>query len=176
MRTILIFLIIFSINVMADDLVEGMEAPVFSLPNTDNEYVALRDICGKTLRKPWKNKTKYVVVISFFASWCKPCIAEIPHLQKVAEKFKDKNVKFYLINVGEPKETIDKFLENKEVSLTILMDRYNKISEKYDALKLPRLFVIDPDGFIQLQKRGFGDSGEKFEEEIETTLHQILEK
>jgi thiol-disulfide isomerase/thioredoxin len=78
-RSILLFLLLFVLNsqvVISSDMI-GKEAPLFSLPDLNNEYVALRDLCGEKLRKPWKNKTKHVVVLSFFATWCKPCIAVV---------------------------------------------------------------------------------------------------
>ena len=67
----------------ATQIKEGACAPTFSLPKLDLKYVSLRDYCGDELRKPWINKIKHVVVLSFFATWCKPCIAEIPHLEKM---------------------------------------------------------------------------------------------
>ena len=151
----------------------GKEAPTFSLPDLNNDYIALRDLCGEKLRKPWKNKTKNVVVLSFFATWCKPCIAEIPHLQKLQKKYSDKTVKFFLVNVGEQKEKINEFLKTKSISIQILMDKYKKISEKYDALTLPRLFIIDKNGIIQLEQRGF-KNGEKFESDLDQILSKLI--
>lgn len=174
-KSLIILILIFTLNfggIIGQDKV-GKEAPAFSLPDLSNEYIALRDLCGEKLRKPWKNKTKHVVVMSFFATWCKPCIAEIPHLQNLQKKYKGKSVKFFLINVGEQKEKIQKFLKSKNISLPILMDKYKKISEKYDALTLPRLFVIDKNGKIQLEKRGFKDA-KKFETDLDRILNKLL--
>ncbi len=151
----------------------GSEAPMFSLPDVENEYVALRDLCGEKLRKPWKNKTKHVVVLSFFASWCKPCIAEIPHLQALKDKYKNETIKFFLINVGEEKDKIQEFSKSMDISIPILMDKYKKVSEKYDALRLPRLIVIDKQGIIQLEQRGFKD-GKKFEADLDTIISKLL--
>lgn len=172
---LLLFFLTCSFKVSADSthISIGEEAPLFALPNLKNEYIALRDICGEKLRKPWKNKQKHAVVISFFASWCQPCIAEIPHLEKIKEKFSEQSVKFYLINVGESKEKVSKFLKNKNISIDVLLDKYKKIAEKYDALTLPRLFVIDQNGFIQLEKRGF-TSGDELELELEILLNRLL--
>ena len=105
---IMVTLLLIMQNIIGE-IKKGEEAPLFSLPDVSNQYIALRDLCGEKLRKPWKNKVKHVVVLSFFASWCKPCIAELPHLQKIQNQFKDQPVKFFLINVGEDKIKIEEY-------------------------------------------------------------------
>ena len=173
-KLIFFFLVlVISNQTLLGEIQQGSEAPLFSLPDINNEYVALRDICGEKLRKPWKNKTKHVVVLSFFASWCKPCIAEIPHLQVLKNKYKDESIKFFLINVGEEKDKIQEFLKSQDITIQILMDKYQKVSEKYDALKLPRLIVIDKKGIIQLEQRGFKD-GKKFEADLDAIISKLL--
>jgi len=171
--TFLLLLLVFSTQILFGEIQTGNEAPLFSLPDVNNEYVALRDLCGEKLRKPWKNKTKHVVVLSFFASWCKPCIAEIPHLQVLKNKYKNESIKFFLINVGEEKEKIQEFLKSQDITIQILMDKYKKVSEKYDALRLPRLIVIDQKGVIQLEQRGFKD-GKKFEADLDAVISKLL--
>jgi len=152
----------------------GDEAPTFSLPKLDAKYVSLRDYCGSELRKPWINKVKHVVVLSFFATWCKPCIAEIPYLERLSKDFESLPVKFFLIDVGETRDKVVQFVKEKDIKLTILLDRYNKTSEKYDALSIPRLFVIDKEGIIRKEQRGFSDP-KQFEKEMITFLLELLE-
>jgi thiol-disulfide isomerase/thioredoxin len=153
----------------------GNEAPSFSLPTMTQEYIYLRDYCGEELRNPWKNKTKYVVVISFFASWCEPCLREIPHLQDLEKEFAGKDIKFFLINVGEEKEKIEELLKTNPIKLPILQDRYSKIAEKFDALTLPRLFVIGKDGIIKRQQKGFV-SEEDFVIEMRAIINELLKE
>ncbi len=150
----------------------GDKAPVFSLPDLENNYVFLRDYSGEKLRKPWKNKIKYAVVISFFATWCGPCKKEIPYLEKLQAEFKGENIRFFLIDVGEEREKLDQYLKKNETNLTILHDRYKQTSEKYGANSLPRLIVIDKDGTIQLIKKGFKD-GSSFLDEMKTLLSKL---
>jgi thiol-disulfide isomerase/thioredoxin len=171
----IIFLIplIFLCNGQSDEVKVGKEAPSFSLPTLQQEYIYLRDFCGDTLRKPWINKTKYVIVISFFASWCEPCLKEIPHLQELEKEFSGKEIKFFLIDVGEEKEKVEQLLKTNPIKLPILLDRYSKIAEKYDALTLPRLFVIDKLGLIRRQQKGFV-SEEDFVIEMRAILHELL--
>jgi thiol-disulfide isomerase/thioredoxin len=172
---VLISLILFNFPVAAKDpfIAVGQPAPTFSLPNIDQKYVSLRDLCGKELRKPWKNKIKHVVVLSFFATWCKPCIAEIPHLESLEKQFKDQPVKFFLIDVGEEREKVKDFKNKKDISLNILLDRYQKTATKYDALTLPRLVVVDKEGVIQKEQKGFSDP-EAFETELKNLITKLL--
>lgn len=156
-----------------DDIKTGSEAPTFSLPDLNQKYISLRDYCGEELRKPWLNKNKYVVLISFFATWCKPCMEELPHLEQVAEKYKDQQVKIFLIDVGEDLQKVSDFVSRKKISLPVLIDRYQTVAEKYDALTLPRLFVIDSVGVIRKENKGFSDP-ETFELEITSLIDSLL--
>jgi thiol-disulfide isomerase/thioredoxin len=153
----------------------GQNAPSFALPKLDLKYISLRDYCGEDLRKPWINKVKHVVILSFFATWCKPCIAEIPHLEKLKRDFEGLPIKFFLIDVGEEKEKVVKFAQKRDVKLTILLDRYNKIAEKYGVLSLPRLFVLDKNGIIRKMQSGFSDP-KQFEKDMFTLILELLEE
>jgi peroxiredoxin len=156
-----------------DEVANGSAAPTFSLPGLDQKYVSLRDYCGEELRKPWLNKEKYVVVLSFFATWCKPCMEELPHLEKVAETCKNQSVKIFLIDVGEDLQKVTDFVGRKKISLPVLIDRYQTVAEKYDALTLPRLFVIDREGVIRKENKGFSDP-DTFEHEITDLIDSLL--
>lgn len=158
-----------------DPLCIGCEAPTFSLPSLDQEYVSLRDFCGEKLRKPWINKTKHIVVLSFFATWCEPCQKEVPHLEKLQNEYKDKPVKFFIIDVGEERGKVARFIEKAGYNLPVLLDRYQKTSERYDAKTLPRLFVIDKNGNIQRKQKGFSNA-EDFEIEMRELLNLLLEE
>jgi thiol-disulfide isomerase/thioredoxin len=158
-----------------DPLCISCESPTFSLPSLDQEYVTLRDFCGKELRKPWINKTKHVVVLSFFATWCEPCKAEIPHLTKLKEEFKDQPIKFFLIDVGEKREEVLDYITSAGVEIPVLLDRYKKTAERFDALTLPRLYVLDKNGLIQRKQKGF-TTPEDFEIEMRELITLLLEE
>jgi len=171
--------IIFSNDLFSQDTLDPLciecEAPTFSLPSLDQEYVSLRDFCGKELRKPWINKIKHVVVLSFFATWCEPCKEEIPYLTLLKDEFKDQPVKFFLIDVGEEKEKVVNFVNSSGVEIPVLLDRYQKTAERYDALTLPRLFVLDKDGLIQRKQKGFSNP-QDFQIELRELLTLLLEQ
>ncbi len=178
MKTMILFLLIMCglLGAREDDkpvLSVGDPAPAFSLPDMDNNYIFLKDFSGEKLRKPWKNKVRHVVVISFFATWCGPCKKEIPHLNKLMADFKGQAVKFFLIDVGETREKVEAFLKTFRVDMPVLLDRYKQTAEKYDANSLPRLVVIDKKGVVRRIKRGFKD-GARFEKELSDLITKLL--
>ena len=118
--------------------------------------------------------TPFGILIGAFATWCKPCQKEIPHLEKLQNEYKDKPVKFFIIDVGEERGKVSRFIEKAGYSLPVLLDRYQKTSERYDAKTLPRLFVIDKNGNIQRKQKGFSKS-EDFEIEMRELLNLLLE-
>jgi hypothetical protein len=91
------------------------------------------------------------------------------------KEFAGKDIKFFLINVGEEKEKIEELLKTNPIKLPILLDRYSKIAEKFDALTLPRLFVIGKDGIIRRQQKGFV-SEEDFVIEMRAIINELLKE
>ncbi len=156
-----------------EKLPENSDAPSFVLADLAGNYVFLRDYCGETLRKPYKNKIHHVVVVSFFASWCVPCKSEIPHLNNLYQRYKEKPVKMFLVNVGEDKEKINSFLQTNPTDIPVLSDRYKATADKYKVTTLPRLVVIDKKGKIKRYNIGFAND-ENFEEEMSKLLDSLL--
>ncbi len=150
----------------------GEKAPTFYLKDVQNNDIFLRDYCGEKLRKPWKNKEKYVVVLSFWATWCGPCQKEIPVLQHIMDEYSGKKVKAFLIAVGEKKEKVAPFAQKKKFRLPVLLDIYSVVStKKYQVPALPRLFVIDQNGIIRHMEEGF-----KNEQHLRSALKAVLDK
>ena len=118
------------------------------------------------------------IVLSFFATWCGPCRQEIPVIDSLSTQYS--NVSFYLVNVsgltqGDKvmKENDDKVIEmlkSLKVDLPVLMDKYGKTAELYDALVLPRVVIIDKNGNIVYAHTGY-DKDVKIE--IQKTLTEI---
>lgn len=159
----------------SNDLLIDNDAPVFSLPDMEGKYVFLRDFCGGTLRKPWINKEKKAVVISFFATWCIPCKKEIPYLMQLKDQFKNKPIEFILIDVGEDKEKVEPYIRQENIDLKVLFDQYQVVSKKYGATSLPRLVVISKGGKIKKYQKGFEDP-EVFITDMQKLLSELVAK
>ena len=100
-----------------------------------------------------KNK---VVLINFWATWCPPCKAELPLLQKnIYNKIKDTNFIVLCISRGEKEDVVKKFIEQYKYTFPVYLDTdaktYNLFASKY----IPRNFVIGKDGKIKWASTGF---------------------
>ena len=163
----------------------GDIAPSWALMSAPGKFEFLKtwtEEKGKKLRKPVTQPGRYVVLLSFFATWCKPCMKELPHLENLYQKYKDEKIKFFLIDITEATRTVKgledspkagPFLLNKGITMPILYDSRGIAKERYGAKTLPRLYVVDKYRTIQLAKTGF-DADEDFEGELAAVIDRLL--
>ena len=153
---ILLFILLFvfstAIHAYATDFQIGDTAPGIFLKDLNNNVFFLSDYCG-TPRQPWKKFERNTVVISFFSTYCVPCLKEIPELQQIAKKYPD--TKFFLVNLKEEKSKIEPYVSKYNITLPILLDKYGVIAKKYGVDALPKLFVINKKGKIIYIQNGY---------------------
>ena len=123
-------------------------APEFSLYDTDGKLVTLSSLKGK------------VIVLDFWATWCRPCLASFPAIQHVSDKYKaEKDVVFLFINTMERNKDIQSWILNfqKEQAYTFrtLLDKENKVSSAYKATGLPAKVIIGKNGMIRFTSEGY---------------------
>jgi thiol-disulfide isomerase/thioredoxin len=137
-------------------LAAGRTAPTFSLPTLEGKREMLSIWAGETLSKPYINKEPHTVIISFWATWCKPCQKEIPELMRFAEKHRDSKIKLFCISIDKEGASIVKpFVQEKGYTVPVLLDPYQKTAERYGVRSLPALVVIGPDGVIRHSSVGY---------------------
>ena len=141
----------------------GEEAPAFECVTLDGKKMDLKNLRGK------------IVLLNFFATWCGPCMAEMPQMEKrVWQKFKDKD--FVLLAVGrehENKELKD-FPQKRGVTFPIAGDPKRKIYSQYARQYIPRNYVIDSAGKIVFQSVGYSDA--EFTKMVEVIQKQLEKK
>jgi len=153
-----------------DSLTVGSAAPTFFLKNLNGEEFYLSNYCGK-LREPWKSKKPSVVILSFFATWCEPCLKEIAELEEIAAKFVGQDLRIFLIDVTEKPGLVTAFMKKHGFKLPVLLDTYGLVAQKYGADKLPRYVLINQDGKIALLGKGYAAD---FKEKVSKNLSRLL--
>ena len=106
-----------------------------------------------------------VVVLEFWATWCAPCVAEIPHLNQLSEEFRDKQVQFISIT-DEDEDVIAPFLKRQEMKSWIGLDTDRSAFEAYGVRGIPRTFLIDQKGTIATSLHPVGLSSDMIKKVI----------
>jgi len=122
-------------------LEKGDRAYPFELKTLDGENVKLSDYQGKK------------VILNFWATWCPPCQAEMPHMQNFYEtKAEEMNVEILAVNLTKADKGIEKvksFVTDYGLTFPIPMDEKGVLGSKYQAFAIPTTYIIDTKGNIQ---------------------------
>jgi len=123
---------------MASGKLLGEPAPNVSLPLLGGGTLDLAALKGEN-----------IVILDFWATWCGPCRVGLPIVSKVAERYKDKGVLFYAVNVAEDSPTIEAFLEQTGFEMTVALDTERVAQRAYGADGIPTTVVIDRQGIVR---------------------------
>ena len=143
----------------------GKQAPPFALRDSTGKMYYLSDYCGAS-KKPQEKK---ILVVNFFATWCKPCKAELPLLEKLWNEKKAKGLDVVSIGFHEDEGKLLPFLKQNPIKIPLLMDRHGVAAEAYGVKGLPRTFLLDKDCMVKKEFRGALP-------DMETVLRQEIEK
>ncbi len=144
--------------VFSQEIKENQPLPKFTV-QTENGILKSTDLKGK------------IVVINFFATWCAPCMMELPHLQKeVWERYKD-NKKFALMVIGREhsQDEIAAFKTKKGFTLPIYPDKDRSVYKLFAKESIPRTYIIDKKGNVIYSSVGFN------EDEFKTMVDKLDE-
>jgi peroxiredoxin len=148
---ILIFIIIFGVGIIVllqtkdssfnlsirPRLEKGVPAPSFTLPGLDGKMVSLDDYKGK------------VVLLNIWATWCPPCVDEMPSMEKLYQELKGEAFEILAVSIDVlgAKEVIP-FMKKHKLSFPGLTDTNGAIKSLYQTTGVPESFIIDKDGII----------------------------
>lgn len=140
---------------------QGNIAPVFELRDLEGKRVSLNDFKGK------------VIVLNFWATWCAPCRAEIPSLERLYTGFKNKDFVVIGVSVDNSEKAVKSFVRQVGITFPVLLDSGKEVSfDDYGVVGLPMTFLIDQRGFII--EKIFGER-QWDSKEIQEKIKRLLE-
>ena len=109
--------------------------------------LALEDLQGRTHElAAYRGK---VVLVNFWATWCAPCRAEMPSMERLRQSLAGEPFEVLGVNMAEPLSRIEKFTATGPVGFTLLRDRDGATAKAWRARVLPASFLVDRDGRIR---------------------------
>jgi peroxiredoxin len=114
----------------------GTAAPEFTVQDADRK-VSLSELRGQ------------VVVLNFWATWCAPCVEEMPSLVQLQQRFKNKGLTVVGISIDVDGNAYHKFLKDYKVDFLTVRDPDQKTSNLYGSFKWPETYIIDRNGIVR---------------------------
>ena len=115
----------------------GGATPPLVLQDIDGRPRDLRDFRGQ------------VVLVNFWATWCPPCRAEMPSMQRLREKMAGRPFAIVTVDMGESPPEVRTFLKEVGLHFTVLMDRDGKALKQWKVFAFPTSFLLDAEGRIR---------------------------
>ncbi len=120
----------------ADAKINLMADYDFTLEDLDGKKVTLSQLKGKR------------VFLNFWATWCPPCKAEMPDIEKLYQETKDSDLVILAVNVGEDKKTVQDFISKNNYNFPVLLDVKGEVSQLYQVSGIPTSYFIDTNGLL----------------------------
>lgn len=133
--------VLFAVQPLAPEA--GKSAPYFKLENLAGGQTSLSDFRVRP------------VMLFFWATWCPYCRDKFPDLGKEYAEMKKSGIELLAIDIGEPKERVEKFLSNKNAEFPVLLDSDSRVAYAYSLIGVPTFILIDSRGKIRFQGNNF---------------------
>jgi peroxiredoxin len=128
----------------------SLKAPEFELTGLDGKIYSSKDYYGKKS-----------IIISFFATWCGPCLMEMPVLQRFYENNRYLGAELLAVNIREDEPVVQKLVDKNKLAFPILMDKTGSVAREFKVKGIPALFIIDKNGKIVKSHTGYNPQLEK---------------
>ncbi|MCP4630203.1 MAG: TlpA family protein disulfide reductase [bacterium] len=116
---------------------KGVSAPNFTLPDLGGKIVSLADYRGQ------------VVLLNIWATWCAPCVVEMPSMEKLHQELKDEKFVILAVSIDETgADVVLPFMKKNKLSFPALIDSAGTLKNLYRTTGVPESFIIDKQGRI----------------------------
>jgi peroxiredoxin len=139
----------------------GERAPDFTLKSISGKNLKLSEFRGR------------VILVNFWATWCKPCKEELPYFNRLYTKYRDLGLEILGINIDKDSLQASGMSQALNLTFPILLDPPGQVSSRYKIRSMPTTFVIGKDGTIRHIHWGFGPEDEdRYETEVRVLLKE----
>ncbi|MFZ5538396.1 MAG: peroxiredoxin family protein [Pseudomonadota bacterium] len=142
-------------------LTAAANAPDFTLPAIGGTNLRLQEQRGR------------VVMVNFWATWCGPCRVEMPHLNRLYEKYRGSGFVLFGVNIDEEPRKAADLASKLGLRFPVLFDVEKKVSRLYDLSAMPSTVLIDRDGRVRYIHRGYRDG---YEDTYERQIRELLKE
>lgn len=139
----------------------GAPAPDFTLRVLDGPNLRLQEQRGK------------VVLVNFWATWCGQCRKEMPHLNRIADKYRSAGLLMLGVNIDDDARNATEVAAKLGVKFPVLFDTDKKVSKLYELNSMPSTLVIDRSGRVRFVHRGYQDG---YEDQYEKQIRELLKE
>ena len=131
----------------------------------------LKSVGGPNLRL--QEQRGQVVMINFWATWCGPCRQEMPHLNRIYDKYRSAGFVLLGVNIDDDPRAAADLAAKLGLRFPVLLDTEKKVSRVYDMSAMPATLLIDRDGRVRHIHRGYRDGVEQtYEEQVRALLKE----
>ena len=130
----------------------------------------LKNLDGNEMRLA--DHRSQVVLVDFWATWCGPCKAELPHIQRIYEQHRDKGLVVLAISTDQQRDAVRLFVDENAYTFPVLFAD-GKVQPDYKVREIPAVYLIDREGTIRFHHVGYAPGGEK---ELEQQVEKLLEE
>jgi len=135
----------------------------------------LKNVKGKQSSIVKEAGDSELIVLDFWATWCKPCVKSIPKISELSEEFGAEGVKFIGVNADSPRNLakVKPFVNTHGIKYPVLLDTGQEVMNELLINAFPTLLIINRDGEVLYSHRGFANGDEKL---IRTEIKSLLSK
>ncbi len=131
-------------------------APLFSAPN-----VTLTRMTDGQAFEPLRESSGRIIVLDFWATWCGPCLQELPVVASVVSAYTPSQVRLIAVNTEENATSVKQFVKDRSIPVEVALDLHGDAATAFGVEQLPTLVVIDQQGVVQRIHVGFREGLEQ---------------
>ncbi len=141
---------------------DGSQSPDFTLRDLDNNKVTLSELYGDG-----------PILVSLWALWCRPCLEELPHIDALYQKYRERGLKVIAVSQDSPRSQnkVKSYIKSKKYGVQVLLDPNGDLTRKFKTKVIPYTLILDSEGRIVHSRTGYRKGQEK---ELEDVLVGLL--